>query len=725
MTESLRVLLAVELMGLAALPLAQLALGRLALGGAAFAKPLGILLVAWLVWMGTVLGLRNGLPLVIGACALLALGGLGGALMLRRRTHPAIAWRSVLAFEALFAAAYAACALFNAYSPDVWQTEKPMDMALVNATIVSDGHPPHDPWMAGEDLNYYYLGQLAMGVLIRLSDVEPSAGYNLALAVLLGLAAVTAAGLAGALAREAGARAWAAGTAAVVLLVVAGTPGAGLDAIEHGGDWQAFGWFGASRVIPGTINEFPFFSFLLGDLHAHVIAGPLTLVALAFCAQLALHGPPRGTAFWERTLAALVIGTLYAINTWSFPVGAGMLLVALVAHSRAHGGWGAAAGHAIVVLGLAVAAVVPFILEFEPNARGIGIVESREPLGAFLSAHGHIYGTLAWVLAALYLGRARASEHPVRVLVFSLTVAIVALPLLAEAELAGAGTFALLLAVAVHALLSRRAAVEERAVWLLVFGGLTCLLLPELVYVRDEFDDSDLFRMNTVFKMGYQAWYLLAVAAGCAVAMSGRWLPRLPRAGWALGALALTILGLAFSVVGSYARKGGFGKSPTLDGRTWLPPDDVAAIDWIRANTSGDAVIAEAVGDDYSAFGHARISTFTGRPAVMGWEGHEIQWKHDPGTRRDDVRRLYSSRNPREVAELLAKLRVEYAVLGRLEQADYGDARALAVLGRKVFERGGTAVYAYTPPPLAEPRPADTPEPGSGSEPLPPVLGGG
>ena len=75
------------------------------------------------------------------------------------------------------------------------------------------------------------------------------------------------------------------------------------------------------------------------------------------------------------------------------------------------------------------------------------------------------------------------------------------------------------------------------------------------------------------------------------------------------------------------------------------------------------------------------------------------------------------------MTELLADLRVEYAVLGQLERADYGDARALAVLGRKVFERGATAIYAYTPPPLPERTPA-APRPEPGPEPRPPVLGG-
>src|SRR5688500_10342763 len=111
-------------MGLAALPLAQLALPRLALGGAAFAVPLGFLLAGWLVWMGTVVGLPNDRDLAFGACGVVALLGLVGSILLRRRKTP-IGWRRVLAFHVLFAAAFGACALFVAFSPDVWQTEKP------------------------------------------------------------------------------------------------------------------------------------------------------------------------------------------------------------------------------------------------------------------------------------------------------------------------------------------------------------------------------------------------------------------------------------------------------------------------------------------------------------------------------------------------------------------------------------------------------------------------
>ena len=89
-----------------------------------------------------------------------------------------------------------------------------------------------------------------------------------------------------------------------------------------------YAWFDPSRVIPDTINEFPSFSFLLGDLHAHVLALPFTVLALAFALQIALRGP-RGDVVWRAVLEALTIGlaigSLYAINSWSYPVAAGIL----------------------------------------------------------------------------------------------------------------------------------------------------------------------------------------------------------------------------------------------------------------------------------------------------------------------------------------------------------------------------------------------------------------
>ena len=186
MTAALRFFVLIEVLGLAATPLAAVAFARLPGRGVAFAKPLGLLLATWLVWMAGSLGLlRPGLGAWIGAVALVVAAGALALWRWRPPLREPETRRLLLWSEALALVAFAGMALLVAYSPDVWQTEKPMDMAFVNAAGNADSFPPQDPWMAGEDLNYYYLGHLMAAGLVKLSGVAPDVGYNLAVADLL------------------------------------------------------------------------------------------------------------------------------------------------------------------------------------------------------------------------------------------------------------------------------------------------------------------------------------------------------------------------------------------------------------------------------------------------------------------------------------------------------------------------------------------------------------
>jgi uncharacterized membrane protein len=216
--------------------------------------------------------------------------------------------------------------------------------------------------------------------------------------------------------------------------------------------------------------------------------------------------------------------------------------------------------------------------------------------------------------------------------------------------------------------------------------------------VRDEFEDGRLYRMNTVFKLGYQAWLLLGLAAIGALAWRREWLTRRGLR-WTLLPLATlaAAAALMYPVAGTYARKDAFSRSPTLDGLGWLrdrAPGDPGAIEWLNDH-AGDGVVLEAVGDDYSAFGHARISTFTGLPTVLGWPGHELQWGHRVGTRREDVERMYESPTTAGAEELLRRYEVRWVVVGPLERTEYGDAGIAKwdALGRRVYDREGTAVW--------------------------------
>jgi YYY domain-containing protein len=696
MTAALRFFVLLEVLGLAATPLAAVVFARLPGRGVAFAKPLGLLLATWLVWIVGSLGLiAQGLALWIAAVVVVAAGG--AAVMWRWRPEvprPAFAWA-----EGLGVGAFALMALLVAYSPDVWDTEKPMDMAFLAAAGDARSFPPEDPWMAGEDLNYYYLGHLMAAGLVRLSGVAPDVGYNLAVAACFACSVVAAFGLAYALAGRVAGGLW-----GVALCLLAGTMGSGLMLLEEGGPLRDYDWFGVTRVIAGTINEFPAFSFTLADLHGHVMAIPFTFLALAFGLQLAVAGPappPRGPAALELAAAAIAIGTLYAINAWSFPVVAGLVaLGALVRLQEAPGlrermrtlVW------AVAALALAVVAVLPFLLTYDAAADGLGRVTERSSFSVWARDHFELYGLFAYLVLTAYLVRLAASRHRWRIAGWGGAVAVFAGALLATADLAAVAALVALCWVAAHAAFLSRAPAPERFGWVLIGGGLLCLLIPEVVFVRDSFAESSLFRMNTVFKLGFQAWLLLAVAGAAVIAWSGAWLGRRVRAVWAVALLAGLALAAVYPVAGTYARKGGFADAPTLDGLRWLAesaPGDPAAIEWLNDNAPSGSVVLEAVGEDYSAFGHARISTFTGLPTVMGWEGHEVQWAHDPGTRRADVARLYREPDATASRELLDRYDVRYVVVGPLERADYGDAGVAKwdELGRRVFDRDGTTVW--------------------------------
>ena len=735
MTEALRFWALIELIGLGAAPLAGMLLARLPGAGIGLGKVLGLLLATWLVWLGgaTTLVPYSALSAALWIALVCALGLLAwvrgwearravargeprGRLARRR-------WRRLAArvpvepdplrkrlfwgAEAVFLVAFAAMALLVAYSPDVWNTEKPMDMAFLNAANRAETFPPQDPWMAGADVNYYYLGQLAMAMLVKLTAVAPDHGYNVAVAALF---ALTAAAL-----FTIGATLWAAargpsgavraGLAAVALVLVAGNLEGARLLIAERGPLREYDWFAASRVIEDTINEFPWFSFLLGDLHAHVLALPFTLLALAFALQIVLAGPrlaPRGRALLEGGAAALAVGFLYAVNSWSYPVMAGLLALAAVAwlrDARSRPARPAAARWLLLVLAASALLMLPFHLSFDPSARGIGVVQEGRGFAGWLRDELLLFGSFAGIVSFAYAGRLMATRRPGRNAAWIVVAALFAGSLLAALQYAHVALLAVALLVAVGALLSATAGPAVRLVWLLVAGGVACLLGPELLYVRDEFDGGPLYRMNTVFKLGYQAWLLLGLAAIGALAWRAEWLAR-RWLRWTLGPLAALLAAAAFvyPVAGTYARKDAFARAPTLDGLGWLrvrAAGDVGAIEWLNDEAGGRGVVLEAVGDDYSTFGHARISTFTGLPAVLGWPGHELQWGHRVGTRREDVERMYESPTTAGAEELLRRYGVRWVVVGRLERTEYGDAGVAKwdSLGRRVYERDGTIVW--------------------------------
>ena len=705
--------LLVVVLGVAALPLAEVLFGRLPSRGLVFARPLGLLVAAFPIWLLASLHVvPYGRATAAGSALLLVL--VGAVLFWRRRlgtvrrgTAGTSLW---LAGELVFTVAFFGWALLRSFEPAVWQTEKPMDMALVNVVNKSEHFPPHDPWQAGTDVNYYYLGHYLVAFLVRLTGVDPAVGFNLGIALFFALVTSAVFGVAAVL-YEAARRSGDAprrslvvvGLTAAAFATLLGNVAGGVQLLRNTDRLGTYDWWSPSRVIDGTANEFPLFSFLLADLHAHVMVTPFALVAVAYAIQLGVHGPPAwGRRAWRRPvvelfLAALVLGSLYALNSFDFPtacvIGLGALLLWAL---EAPGRWLRAAAWGGAWVCGAILVFLPFWRAFEPPTTSIGVVREHLAFGRFLRDFLAIWGLFLWIVLALFLGR-----FPIRAryLAWAGSVLLFLLVLLAPSRQAGAALALLVAAVAVFATLgSGTFSQPYRVLWLLAAVGLGLLASWELVYLRDAFDGTDSFRFNTVFKTGYQAWFLLAIVAGVAVYWSADWLRRRVRLAWLAGAAVLTALALAYPVFAPYARLLSFEQTPTLDGMRWLErtaPDDAAAIDWLRTAVDEPVTILEQVGPDFDPGGRGRVSTYTGLPTVIAWPGHEVQWGHDPGPRAEHVQTIYRTVDVEVARRLLAEYGVRFVFVGSLERQDY-PAASLAKferLGTPAFRSGRTVVY--------------------------------
>ncbi len=330
--------LAIILLGWLAFPIAYRLLPRLPDRGYTIAKPLGLLVWGFIFWLLASLGvIQNSSGGVV--LALILLAGITLWAAWRDRLGEIWSWvrthkKLVLVSEGLFLFAFALWAFIRAANPDISATEKPMELSFINAILRSPAFPPNDPWLSGYAISYYYFGYVIVSMLIRITGVSSGIGFNLAIALWFGLTALAAYGVVLNLyhlwQNRVGAK-QARGLYSlplfgpVFVLIVSNLEGI-LDVLHSAGAfwtqsasgtwtssfWQWLNipeltsppplplslmptrpgglvWWRASRVVQDytlngspreIIDEFPFFSYLLADLHPHVLAMPFVILAI-------------------------------------------------------------------------------------------------------------------------------------------------------------------------------------------------------------------------------------------------------------------------------------------------------------------------------------------------------------------------------------------------------------------------------------------------------------
>lgn len=589
-------LLAVEVVGLAALPLsARIFAGRLPVAVLS-TRLIGLLLVGWLVWIGAALQLWPARSWVIGLMVCLMAGSAWGwrALRAGKAGWPLPSARVYGAASAVFVGIFVCFLALRAIYPDFWQTylggEKPFELAYLRAIAASTEYPPYDPWFSDGVINYYYYGWHLVATLIKLTGVGVTHGFQLGSATAAALLGSQVVGLALLLTPAGHKRrrlVRAVGTAALALVAVliAGNLDAVRQVRELGSALDRFDFWGPTRVIDGTINEFPFFSQLWADLHPHVLSMPMFALLATLMVQLArtAHARRRLTrATWEDialplAIAGVAVGGIAVTNAWDAPLSIAVLLAGS-AYAGLRAGLVAsllltAAGALAAAVGLLLFA--PFFLRFYSVTEGIGIVDFPSQLGQWLTFWGIFtiivstaivfefnramrrrrWSPDGWYAATLVLGvagltallsgwRDSGQLWAFAVAVVWATAAVVlaavvtepsrrmllwAPPLVALAGIGAAllpdrpaGGLALCFVAATGMLaLHNRWSPRRFYPWALVAVAYAVIGATELVFVVDDLNGGPWQRMNTVFKFYLPAWILLG--AGSAVLLARMW----------------------------------------------------------------------------------------------------------------------------------------------------------------------------------------------------------
>lgn len=801
--------LTMQFFALAGLPLALVWLRRLPSRGYAAAKALGLLLTGVVLWWGGILGLwANTTSAVLVAAGLVFAVGLWA--MRRRWAEVRPWWRAhrafVLTTEALFFAALVLWTVVRASQPQLETAggEKWMEIAFLNAVLRAPQVPPHDPWLSGYAISYYYLGYFLLGMLTRLAAIPATVAFNLGCAGWFALATVGAYGIVYDLLER---RAVLRSLLAPLLLLLTGNAEGLLEMLHARGllsakfwawldirnlnaapqppfSWipsRFFWWWQGSRVLTDyapwgdrieIIDEFPAFSFTLGDMHPHVLALPFVLLAVALALNLYRMMCERefGGAWWVRLAPlagyALVLGALGFLNTWDFPIYwvlmvGGMVLARYARatpecwiviqheHKETRQPWlrffdvlWSTLPEAIVLGVLSVLLYFPFWYALRSQAGGVlpnlfnatrwpQFVVMFAPL--LIPALGVIVGAARgarvawrWVLAGgvglmvaiallgLLVGAGAAYPYllsvwrgePIQGLSVTPEMVIEGIKtrwMRPWVRLAlASGVVAIVLALLRRSAVSGQPSVDSSQSpisnlqspisdpysvlptpysfpALLVLIGLLLTLAPEYVYLKDVF----MARMNTIFKFYFQAWVLWSLAGAWQLA---RWLePQSARGkspGWryvaAIGSCLLIVVGLLYTALAVPARAEEHGNPKTLDGAAWLAisrPGDYAAIQWLNANVAGAPVIVEAPGDQHRAYVYeGRVSALTGLPTVLGWAGHQRQWRgnyDEPALRQQDLETLFTTLDQTEAQVILARYDVAYIYVGAVERERY------------------------------------------------------
>lgn len=683
--------------------------------GWVFSKSLSIAIAGFLTWfLVSVKILKFHTVTCIAVCFVFA--GVS-VFLLQRQTKKGIECFPIKHFELvyweeiLFFAVFLMWTYLAGFHPAAYGTEKFMDYGFMEAVMRSETLPATDLWYSEGHINYYYGGQYFAVFLTKLSGSKVEITYNLMRTFVAGLAFVMPFSLVyqmtkdGIKRKQIGKRnpfPVVAGITAGTAVSIAGNMHYVIYAkvipfinkirgVENSGNYwfpNATRYIGHDPDVPDkTIHEFPCYSFVLGDLHAHVvnIMFVLLLMGILYAWMLWIRKKNRDyenmpkIAFLKEQLlmphillVSVLLGMFQWTNFWDFVIyfvvtgGVVLFTNIILFKGKIRTILGVTALQAVEVLVLSYLVILPFTLQFETMVQGVALAQYHSRFYQLMVLWG-----LPTLLVVLFLSSLLWEKLKVKKI---------------------RGLYPLL----------ESCTIPDLCAVIMGLCAMGLVLIPELVYVRDIYENGNA-RANTMFKLTYQAYILFGMTMGYVIyrlLVVSRQKVMKVMSCICLCLLAWTVGYFGNSVTSWFGQVTNVDAYRGLNATAFLETDfseDAAAIRWLKENIEGSPVVLEANGDSYT--GYERVSAMTGIPTILGWYVHEWLWRNDTADlnqKSADIETIYTSNDAEVVQQLISEYNVEYIFVGSKEREKYEERlnyELLNRLGAVIFEDETSGTY--------------------------------
>ncbi len=721
--------------------------------GYGLVKIFGLFFIGYLLWILVSIGLLSNTAL--GCWVVIILFALFNITLMCKyfseiKGYLVENWKYVCSVEIVFMLSFLGFLILRMSNPDLWHPyrggEKPMELAYFNAVLRSVSFPPYDPWLSGSVMNYYYWGYVPLSILTKLTNLPTTIAFNLSVVTLfsvtctllfslganlyLGLTKIQIGNSNTRLIKIAGC-----GLLAIIAVTIFGNTDGAVQIWEMIANrvpidtwFYVFDYWRSSRIIPmlpqipntaavfwitegsGSsqqfsphITEFPFFTFLFADLHAHMISIPFSLMTLIFGVNVYLSRCSGKRVFLALLLFALACGSLFAINAWDYPTYCGlgfMLLIGRLLIRKVTKSTLRETG-VLVAMYMLIGYVAFWLFHLEFNSAEASLVTSlwSTPVMDYMQIKLFPVLAISSLLSVCVikdwgvvrqLGQLKINYY--LLIIFSVCTVVAIYLSLIGWSLAGILIMALAGLCYCARSLTSDAKVDINQEWLMlpiILMAYSLLMDLGVEFIRY---DDDIGRMNTLFKFYLQSWIISGVASVGIILILVKITLRLNT--FIIRPLLISLLAIPvllfmiYPVFSIYPRVHDrfVNTEMTLDGFKYAETamhverdqvfglnSDKEMIDWLNRSISGVPIVLEGHGDQYRWNG--RVSSYTGFPTVLGWPWHQTQQKPylhaEILNRARDVDKIYQSDSLETQVKLIKKYKIDLIVWGELESIYY------------------------------------------------------